>query len=160
MSAGIVLRPATGADRDILFRVFASTRDDIRRAPLDDDQKRALLEMQFDAQRTDYRSRYPGSVHSIVVVDGVDVGRIWVERNADEIRLLDIALLPEWRNRGIGRVLLEGLIAEARESGRPIRDSVYKDNPGAFRLYRRLGFEVVDDLEVYWSLEWRDPETG
>lgn len=115
--------------------------------------------MQFEAQRTDYMQRFPNAAHSIVLVDGEVHGRIWVERNADEIRLLDIAVLPQWRNRGTGSVLLERLIAESRESGRPLRDSVFKDNPGAFRLYRRLGFEIVEDLEFYWALEWR-PAAG
>ena len=152
----IELRPVAADDREFLFRVYAGTRDDVAAAPLSDAERTAFLEMQFNAQRSDYTTRFPEAEHSIIVVDGRDVGRIWIDRRRDEIRLLDIALLPEWRNRRTGRVLLQNLIDEARDLQLPLRHSVYKTNTGALRFYRRLGFEVIEDFEMYVLMEWTD----
>lgn len=154
MSAHITLRPAADGDREFLFAVYEGTRDDVSQVPWSDEERRAFVEMQFAAQHSDYVTRFPDSEHSIIVVDGEAHGRMWVDRRADEIRLLDIALLPEHRNRGTGRVLLERLIAEARNAGRPLRHSVFKSNVGALRFYRRLGFEVSEDFDAYVLMEW------
>ena len=154
MAAEITLRPVTPSDREFLRRVYVGTRDDVQAVPWDDAQRRAFLDMQFEAQQTDYETRFPGAEHSIVLVDGVAHGRIWIDRRGDEIRLLDIALLPERRGHGTGRELLERLIAEARDAGLPLRHSVYKTNGAALRFYERLGFEVFEDYEMYVLMEW------
>ena len=122
--------------------------------PWGDAERQAFLDMQYTAQRDDYETRFPDAEHSIVLVDGVAHGRLWVDRRGDEIRLLDIALLPERRNRGTGRELIDRLITEAREAGVPLRHSVYKTNEGALRFYERLGFVVVEDYEMYVLMEW------
>ncbi len=151
----MTLRPATGADRDFLLRVYAGTRDDVGTLPWPEEQRREFVAMQFAAQTADYEARFAEAEHSVVLVDGVPHGRIWVDRNDTEIRLLDVALLPERRNRGTGRVLLERLIAEAQQAGKPLRHSVYTTNVQALRFYERLGFEVVEDFEMYVLMEWR-----
>lgn len=143
------------ADRDFLLRVYAGTRDDVAAVPWPEERRREFLEMQFAAQAADYETRFPAAEHSIVLVGGVPHGRIWIDRNDAEIRLLDVALLPERRNRGTGQVLLKRLIAEAQEAGKPLRHSVYKSNVDAIRFYERLGFEVVEDFEMYVLMEWR-----
>ncbi len=145
----------TGADADFLLRVYTGTRDDVRSVPWPEEQRQEFVAMQFAAQTADYEARFPDAEHSIVLVDGVAHGRIWTDRNEDEIRLLDVALLPERRNLGTGRVLLERLIAEAQEAGKPLRHSVYKSNSDALRFYERLGFETVEDFELYVLMEWR-----
>ncbi len=145
----------TGADRDFLLRVYEGTRDDARAVPWPEEQRREFVAMQFAAQSADYETRFPNAEHSIVLVDGLPHGRIWIDRADTEIRLLDVALLPERRNRGTGRVLLERLIAEARDAGKPLRHSVYKSNTDALRFYERLGFAVVEDFELYVLMEWQ-----
>ncbi len=151
----MTLRQVTGADGDFLLRVYSGTRDDVRALPWPAEQRREFVAMQFAAQSSDYEARFPDAEHSIVLVDGVPHGRIWIDRADTEIRLLDVALLPERRNRGTGRVLLERLIAEAGEAGKPLRHSVYKSNVAALRFYERLGFVVVEDYELYVLMEWR-----
>ena len=156
----ITLRPVTPGDREFLRRVYAGTRDDLAQAPWPQEERERFITMQFEAQQGDYEARFPGAEHSVVLVDGVAHGRIWIDRRPDEIRLLDIALLPERRNLGTGKVLLDRLIAEADESGVPLRHSVYKTNEGALRFYERLGFEVFEDYEVYVLMEWVSRPAG
>ncbi len=158
MDAHVALRPVGQDDREFLFQVYAGTRaDEIAQTGWSDEEKRAFLEMQFTAQHADYTKRFPDSEHTIVLVDGEAVGRVWVARWDEEIRLLDIALLPERRNAGTGKTLLERLQTEAAQAGLPLRHSVYKMNEGALRFYERLGFAVIEDFDTYVLMEWVPP---
>lgn len=151
----IELRPATAADEPFLRRVYAATRDDVDLVQWGQGEKEQFLDMQFRAQTMDYEARFPAAELSVIVVDGQDQGRLWVDRSEDEIRLLDIALLPQARNRGTGKHLLERLIAEAKRDGLPLRHAVLKSNVAGLRFYRRLGFEVHEDTEVYAFMVWQ-----
>ena len=151
----IDLRPVESGDRDFLVRVYAGTRqEEMALVPWSDEEKRQFVESQFDAQSADYEARFAGSEHSVILADGIPVGRMWVGKWDDEFRLLDIAILPERRNKGIGRRLVESLIEEAAAAGAPLRHSVYKTNAEALRFYERLGFSVVQDFETYVLMEW------
>ncbi len=150
----VSLRPATDADEPFLRQVYGASRYDVDRAQWDDEQKRQFLDMQYRLQAADYTARFPDAELAVVVGDGDDVGRLWVDRSGHEIRVLDLALLPEYRNRGVGTLLLERLIAEARDDGLPVRYAVVKDNLAALRLYERLGFAVIEDAGSYLLMEW------
>jgi ribosomal protein S18 acetylase RimI-like enzyme len=119
-----------------------------------DVQKRAFLGGQFKAQRTDYTTRFPDAEHSIVIADDEPIGRIWIDRRADEIRLLDIAILPRWQNAGVGTALVEQLQQQTAEAGLPLRHSVHTTNRDALRFYQRLDFVVVEDFETHVLMEW------
>ncbi len=152
---GIALRRCGDADLGLLYRIYASTRTE-ELAPLDWDeaQKQAFLRMQFDAQHAHYLQHFPEAAFDVVEQGGAPVGRLYVDRRDDEIRIVDIALLPEHRKRGIGRGLLEALLEEATDSGKPVRIHVEMQNP-ALNLYRRLGFSDVAENGVYLLMEWR-----
>jgi ribosomal protein S18 acetylase RimI-like enzyme len=85
---------------------------------------------------------------------GRPIGRLYVDRREDEIRIIDIALFPEHRGKGIGSRIMETLLDEGKDSGKPVTIHVEKNNP-ALRLYRRLGFTKVEDQGVYDLMEWR-----
>lgn len=150
----ISLRDASDADEDFLFALYASTRE-AELALLDwgDEERETFLRMQFNAQRTHYLKSYPRARHHVILRDGEPAGRIWVERNEEEIRLLDIALLPAHRGHGVGSALIGELIREAAQAARPLRHSVEKNNPDAKRLYDRLGFKVVGEIPTHYFLE-------
>ena len=154
--SSVALRPAAPEDRDFLASVYASTRtEELMAAPWTDEQKAAFLRMQFEAQDQYYRENYT-TAEFLVILDeaGVPAGRLYVDRWADEIRLMDIALLPAHRGRGLGSRLLADLQDEARRAGKPLRIHVERMNP-ALGLYQRLGFQPIEDRGVYWLMEWR-----
>ena len=158
MIANITLRPVTTGDQAFLFRAYAGTRlHELADLGWSDAQKHEFIDFQFRAQHADYTERFPDAEHSIVLRDGEAVGRVWIDRREEEIRLLDIALLPERQSQGIGGELLSRLQAEAGEAGKPLRHSVAKDNPDALRFYRRLGFTVVEDWGMHELMEWIPP---
>jgi ribosomal protein S18 acetylase RimI-like enzyme len=84
----------------------------------------------------------------VILAGGEPAGRLYVARWEDEIRIVDIALLPEYRGRGLGTALLQGLIKEAEAAGKPLSIHVEMNNP-ARPLYDRLGFEEAGEFGVY-----------
>jgi ribosomal protein S18 acetylase RimI-like enzyme len=154
-AAGLSLRPVRDDDRDFLYRVYAGTRSEELALATDwsAEQKEQFLRQQFTAQDAYYRENYPGADWSVVLRHGEPAGRLYVHRRHAEIRLMEIALLPEHRGGGLGTALLEELMAEARATGRPLTIHVEVYNP-ALRLYERLGFRKREDKGVYWLMEW------
>ena len=155
----VSLRPAAPHDEPFLLRVYASTRaEELERVPWTDEQKTAFVSHQFAAQTAHYAQHYTGMSADIVVIDGVPAGRLLVARWAREIRIVDIALLPEFRGAGAGGGLLRDLMAEAAAAGKRLSIHVELQNR-AMRLYERLGFRPVADEGVYVRMEW-DPGAG
>ena len=160
MPLPILLRPATPNDEDFLFRVYASTRrEEITLCAWPPAQQAAFLAMQFQSRRRAYASEYPGAGHSVILLGSLAVGSTIVSRSELELRLIDIALLPEYRNQGIGTQLLGEFIYESAGSKLPVRLSVVKGNP-AIRLYERLGFVLTADSQVYCEMECSPENAG
>lgn len=152
----LTLRPETDDDLPFLEGLYASTRErEIGRVPWTDQQKADFLKMQFEAQRSHYQKHYPEATFDVIEASGEPVGRLYVSRWPDEIRIVDIALAPEARGQGWGSELLETLFTESTATGKPVSIHVEKENP-ARRLYDRLGFREVEDKGVYLLMR-RDP---
>jgi len=155
----VTLRREQSDGEALLFQIYASTREEeLNLAGWDLPTRRAFVEMQFKAMRQGYGSTFPQAEFSIILRNGIPAGRLVVNRDDDEIRVVDIALLPAFRNQGIGSILLKGICAEAFRSHQPVRITVLK-NHRSIRLYQRLGFVRVQDSGAYDLMEWR-PETA
>ncbi|MDA8018188.1 MAG: GNAT family N-acetyltransferase [Thermoanaerobaculia bacterium] len=149
------LRPEIEADRPFLRRLYTSTRQsEMALLPhWSEQEKDVFLEQQFRAQSTYYAAQFPEASFDVVELEGKAIGRLYVDRRDDEIRLIDIALLPEYRGRGLGGELMAEVLAEGESKGLRVRIHVEHNNP-AMRLYQRLGFEKLEEQGVYWLLEW------
>jgi ribosomal protein S18 acetylase RimI-like enzyme len=79
-----------------------------------------------------------------------------VHRAPGELRLVDIALLPQFRNAGTGSALLQIILGEAAAAGQPVRLKVLKGNR-AESFYHRLGFTKTGETEMHFEMEWRAP---
>ncbi len=158
--AGITLRPARhdGEEDDLpfLFRVYAAARaDEIAQAVhWTDAQKDGFLRSQFELQHAHYHDHFPKARYHVICESGQPIGRLYVDRGDDEMRLMDIALLPEYRGHGIGGALVAEVLEEARTAGIRVTLHVEATNP-AKQLYERQGFRVVEDVGVYERMEWR-----
>ena len=149
----MTLVESTPADEKFLFQVYAGVRrEEIAAWGWSPAQQEAFLRMQFMAQQSSYRARYPQAAFSLIRRNEVPAGSLIVARDADAVVLVDIALLPEHRRKGVGQRLLEGLRAEAAAADLPLRLSVRRDNP-AIKLYARIGLAVVAEDEVYLMME-------
>lgn len=150
----IALRPFYPPDDlDFLFTLYASTRlREIAAFGWPEAQQQAFLRMQFTAQQRWYESAYEQAEHHIVEQDGVPVGRLMVHRQPVAVTLVDIALLPQHRGRGVGGDLIRQLIHECDQAKLPLRLQVAKGNP-ALRLYLRLGFAQTGEDQMYIQME-------
>jgi GNAT superfamily N-acetyltransferase len=104
----------------------------------------AFLEQQRRAQAMHYRAAFADAAWLIVESGGAPVGRLYTDERPASVHLIDIALLPEWRGRGLGGAILADLIADAAARGLAVSLQVEKVNP-ARRLYERLGFRTLAD---------------
>lgn len=148
------LRPVIAADEAFLLRVYSSTRaEEMALVPWNDAQREAFLKMQFDAQQLHYQSQFPNAVHEIIERDGQAVGRLYVLRDEEVMRILDITILPEFRNAGIGTPLIKALMKEAAGVGKPLQIYVESYNP-SLRLFERLGFRPVGDNGLHILMQW------
>lgn len=154
---GIALRAATGTDEAFLAAVYASTREaELAVTDWTEEMKATFCRSQFDAQTQHYQTHYPTAEYFVIERAGDRVGRLYVNRNSSEIRIMDLALLPEWRGQGVGTKLLLDLQREAAEADKLLSIHVEKFNP-ALTLYERLGFRTEIDRGVYLLLHWQAP---
>ena len=153
MQVSATLRPVCTDDKEFLFAAFCNERaHNFELLSATRDQKEQLLRMQYEAQQRGYRGQFPDANFDVVLIDGVPAGNLFAQRGPDDFTLIDIALLPEHRNRGIATKLIQDLIADACAAGRVLRAHVQKDNPARY-LWQRLGFRIVGDDGVYLELE-------
>jgi ribosomal protein S18 acetylase RimI-like enzyme len=153
VDAAFRLRAIEPSDDEFLYRLYASTREvELRPVPWSPEQKAAFLRMQFEAQAREWGTQNPNGSFQVVLVDGERAGRLYVDERPDEFRVVDISLLPAFRGRGIGTALLNGVIRTADAAGKPVRIHVERFNP-AQGLYRRLGFRVIREGDVYLFME-------
>lgn len=157
MRESIGLRPVTDDDLPFLSRLYFSTREEeMRVVAWTDELKQAFLQMQFTAQKTHYDAHYPDAEFLVIEKEGAAVGRLYVDRAPEDIRIVDISLLPEFRGSGIGTMLLKEILDEGAATSRPVTIHVERYNP-ALRLYERLGFRHVADNGVYYLMQWDAP---
>ena len=149
----IALRPTRAGDEEFLYGVYASTRqEELAQTGWGEALIETFLRQQFDAQSSYYREHYQDTSFDVILADGRPIGRLYVARWPEEIRIVDIALLPENRGAGVGTALLRDLISESEASAKPLSIHVERFNP-ALRLYERLGFREVEDKGVYLLMQ-------
>ncbi len=157
MTHDVTLRASRPEDKPFLFRVYAGVRRD-EMAPLgwSRAQEEAFFQMQFAARQHGYGLQFPTASCSIIQIGDLPVGSMHVAREADAIRLVDIALLQEFRGKGIGGRLIAELLAQGAVAGHAVRLSVVRGNRAA-SLYWRLGFQEIgeDAGGIYVEMEAR-----
>lgn len=151
------LRSVNRDDDAFLFDLYATTRE----AELDAwgwnaAERDSFLTLQFGAQSRAYECKFPAADHHIILERDVPIGRIIVHRGEEEIRLVDVTLLPAHQGAGIGTDLIRGLLEEADGARKPLRLHVLKGN-SAVRLYERMGFVAIGDSDPYVEMEKRPP---
>jgi GNAT superfamily N-acetyltransferase len=150
------LRRVTPGDDEFLLSVYLSTRAaELSQAEWKEGQKEAFVKWQFEMQRREYDARFPDAEYYVILINNVPAGRIWIGSDDQQIRLLDIAILPEFQNRGVGTVLIRRLIDHAAATRKYLRHMVFVLNNDAHRFYERLGFVIIEDLDAYKHMEWK-----
>jgi ribosomal protein S18 acetylase RimI-like enzyme len=160
MSQALTLRPARRDDEEFFYRLFYSVHlERLQLVPLSAEEKKTLAELMYQGFTRHYHSLAPASDDRLVLLDNESIGRMILLQMREEIRLADLAILPQYRCRGIGSALIGQLQAESTMSKRPLRLQVARFDR-ALRLYQRLGFYKIDVAEPYLHLEWSSQPPG
>jgi len=151
----VALRPELPTDEAFRFALFRNSRgpgwDQI---VLPADMLAMIMTQQFRAQTLGYQADYPDARLDIITVDDTPAGRLAVDRSRGAVHLVDIAVTPEWRGRGLGTLILGRLMAEAAETALPLTLHVARDNLAAQRFYLRLGLEKASADETHLAMRW------
>lgn len=151
----VTVQLAEISDENFLQSVYAdSRRDEFAMFGWSREQEEAFFKMQFQLQKQAYRLQFPGADCYVVKLNNTPVGRMIIYRDETESRLVDISLLAKFRGQGIGIILLEKLKVEIPD-GKPFNLRVSKTNLSAKRFYERLGFSVIEDEGLHFSMQWR-----
>jgi ribosomal protein S18 acetylase RimI-like enzyme len=151
----ITLRPGTSQDETFFRRLILETIGiELGASAWPEPMRSHLLSIQYEGRRRSYRAGYPETESSVIQVDGEDAGWVAVAALPNQVHLAEIMVLPELRGRGIGTAAIRGILATARDAGKPVRLNVNAMNLAAIRLYERLGFRRIDGDEVQHLMEW------
>lgn len=154
----ITLRDVLEEDEPFLREVYASARaQEMALVPWNDEQREAFLGMQFDAQHSSYHAQFPEASYRIILQESEPIGRLYVHRTEADIRILDITLLPAFRNGGIGTSLIQQLLGEGARTGLAVSIWVEHFNP-SLTLFERLGFSKIQEDGYNLLMEWRPPK--
>lgn len=151
----LVLRPVQDTDAAFLQALYASTRDDLRLLPLPPAQVEQLIAMQRRVHEAGQRAAWPHAEILILEQDGSAAGKAVLDTLGRDWRLVELALLPSLRGRGLGAALLAALQERASAHGASIGLAVLRTNTAAVRLYERAGFRFDGGNELQHQMEWR-----
>lgn len=155
-SSAISLKAITNKDLPFLYGVYRSTRlDELKPANFSKKALEDFLQMQFNLQHTQYMKNYENPSFDLIIInDSTPVGRLYVNRVEAEIRIIDIALLTEYRRKGIGGKLMRNLINESEEKKISLSLHVEHNNP-VLDFYKEIGFRGIEDRGVYLFMKRR-----
>ncbi|MCC5825398.1 GNAT family N-acetyltransferase [Alkalimonas sp.] len=158
--SGLTFRQATEADQKFLLALYATTRQDLQQLQLPPALTEHLITMQFQAKCSGYRQQFPKACSLIIEHANRGIGRILLDTTNTNIRLIDIALLPDHRRQGYGRACIRALQDFAIQRNKPVQLSVHQDNIAAHTLYLALGFSPIQSTPPSLSLCWLPTGTG
>ena len=151
----IELRSITNKDKPFLIRLFGTTReDDFAQLPLSPSKKKTLIQQQYVAQHRSYSTEFPKARFSLIVENKTPIGRLYVHRDSQGMRVIDISILPDHRSQGIGKSLMKELQAEASKKDLPVSLHVGKSNQRAISWYHRLGFVTRWMSQTHYFMAW------
>lgn len=155
MSENFKLQLKAMEQKDIpfLYEVYKSTRiDELAVVNWTKNEMENFFIMQFNLQHRQYMENYKNANFDIIFFNDLPVGRLYVERARKDIRIIDIAILKEYRRKGIGSTLISALIEESERTKLPLSLHVERDNP-IMPFYKKIGFKELEDRGIYIFME-------
>ncbi len=154
----ISLRDIQDSDLAVLCKIYGSTRtEELEKGTnWSDEQKNIFIEHQFSAQHEYYQKNYIGAKFYIIEKDNVTIGRLYIDFFFEKkgIRIIDITLLPDWRDKNIGSSILKEILEKAAKEKLKVTIHVESFNP-AMNLYKKLGFIKISETNgIYHLMEW------
>lgn len=144
------LTPVSSSDEPFLVELYASTRaEEMTLVPWSSEQKQAFLQMQFEAQNSYYRERYPNASFDLIKFNDSPVGRLYLAELADEIRIIDLTFLPAHFDPQVFEALIEDILRKGARVGKPVRIHLENYDPQT-EIFVRLGFRKIGEHGIYF----------
>lgn len=157
IASPLTMRQAQETDKAFFKQLYATTRDDLRQMPVSPQKLAQVIEMQQEVQENGLRDVYPGAVQWTIQLEQNPIGRLIVDysQQHNDWRVIDIALLPQYRRQGYGRQVMQAVMSLARQSLGSVSLAVFGFNDAAYRLYSSLDFQVIRKDKVHAQMIWR-----
>jgi len=152
------LRPVGEADQEFLDELYFASREDLHQAVPDAALLRQLIAMQHTTYKAGLRQNFPEAEYWVLQREGRPIGRVVVNRSPQDLRLLDLAIVPAARRAGAAKAVVRALQAAAALCMQPMTLAVGQANHPARNLYLRLGFTVQSEDHVLAQMAWRGGE--
>ncbi len=144
----VLLRPLAKDDATNLVALFATATGEIRRYLRNDVSNEALVRSW--AQNLDYNKVLP----IVAEVGGRLVGQISLhfgDRSTRHIGEIHMYLEPIYRGKGLGMILLQEVVALARQLGlKYLLGNVVLDQVEAIKAFQKLGFKMEATIRDYF----------
>jgi ribosomal protein S18 acetylase RimI-like enzyme len=156
-SVGLTVRLSELSDAKFFRMVYETARLDAPVLALwPSPEREAFLDEQFRFQDIHFRRFYPDADYLVVEQNSEPIGRLILDSSGREWLIVDIAILPGSRGKGIGARLLRAIQLRASASAASsVRLEVEIFNERARKLYARLGFVEVDAPGAHIAMAWR-----
>ncbi|SHO57840.1 GNAT family N-acetyltransferase [Vibrio quintilis] len=154
---GLHIRPSTAADKPFLEKLHHATRQDLQWIDGEKDLIESIVELQFQAQTGGYGEQFPNAMYFIIEKQRERIGKATIDFGHNEVRLVDIAFLPEARGHGFGKAIIQSFQTAAAQSGLPVSLTVMQQNLNAKQFYISLGFQVESVTAPYELMVWYPP---
>ncbi len=154
MAAGISLRPATASDGPFLELLYRSARPDLQLIDGEPDLIETVIEQQYRIQEQGAGEGFPNAMHYIVEKTQHNIGALVVDFGSNEVRVVYVAFIPTARGFGYGKTVLTGVQQAAASTQCPVSVVVWRNNPGAKRVYLELGFKVEESEVAAERMVW------
>ena len=151
---GLHIRPARSSDNIFLQKLHHSVRQDLQLIEGKQELIETIVEMQFTAQTQGYGDKFPNAMYFIIEKHHEKIGKATLDFGHNEVRLLDIAFLPEARGHGFGKAIIQSFQACAAQLAIPLCLSVEQINVQAKQLYLSLGFQIESVQPPYEFMAW------
>ncbi len=151
---GLNIRPAKPTDKPFLEKLHSSMRQELRFIDGEKEFVESIVTMQFQAQNDGYGSQFPNAMYFIIEKFHEPIGKATLDFGHNEVRLIDIAFLPQATGHGFGRAIIQSFQCAAAKTMLPMTLSVLQHNHAARKLYALLGFKVEAVKEPYYFMAW------
>ncbi len=152
-------RLTTESDIPFLRDLYCTSRDyEVLNSGLSEHQLTPFLQQQFSLQHEYYSDVYSAGAFNVIEYSGKAIGRLYCEHSESDLRLIDITLVRELRNVGIGSYLIRGLMQRADDIFVKLSLHVLPENP-ALNLYLKLGFKKIGRNGRHLYMEY-DPKNS
>lgn len=150
------LRTAKPEDDAFLREVYRSTRAaETASFGWASDAADGFIDMQYFARKGAYEIQFPQSECMVIEFNGQPAGSVILQETPDELRLVDIAVVPLFKRQGIGKSVITRLQARAAARDIPIVLHVDSGNLSAIAFYTEMHFETVEQGQIQHRMIWR-----